>query len=167
MSMASQFSDMMLSSIFCDIVLFLLSSLVTGPSLMSISSLALELWQFSFIRDWPEIRIGNTPSDFCPISGDWNKLGIPNLARMSLIKCYWMLQNARVTAFTASEGKPIVVGKITPFPPPNLGLKKELYHGPSIQTLIISPWTQHILFLFKLFFHHYTDHWIFHYYYSL
>ena len=30
--------------------LFLLSSLVTGPSLMSISSLVLELWQFYFIR---------------------------------------------------------------------------------------------------------------------
>ena len=41
---------------FFDAVLFLLSSLVTGPSFMSISSLVLELWQFSFIRDWPEIR---------------------------------------------------------------------------------------------------------------
>ena len=46
---------------FFDVVLFLLLSLVTGPSF--ISSLVLELWQFSFIRDWltrnPEI--GNTP----------------------------------------------------------------------------------------------------------
>ena len=86
------------------VVLFLLSSLVTGPSFMSISSLVLELWQFSFIRDWPEIRKSEIPpSEFCPISGDWGKLGIPNLARMSLIKYYWMLQNARVTAFTISE----------------------------------------------------------------
>ena len=33
-------------------------------------------------------EIGNTPSEFCPISGDWDELGIPNLARMSLMKCY-------------------------------------------------------------------------------
>ena len=36
---------------FFDVVLFLLSSLVTGPNFMSTSSLVLELWQFSFIRD--------------------------------------------------------------------------------------------------------------------
>ena len=92
------------STIFFEVALFLLSILVTGPSFMSISSLILELWQFSFIRDWPEIRKSEIPpSEFCPISGDWGELGIPNLARMSLIKCYWMLQNARVTAFTVSE----------------------------------------------------------------
>ena len=46
----------------------------------------LELWQISFIRDWPEIwKSEIPPSDFCLISGDWSKLGIPNLARMSLI----------------------------------------------------------------------------------
>ena len=28
------------------------------------------------------------PSEFRPISGDWDELGIPNLARMSLIKFY-------------------------------------------------------------------------------
>ena len=43
------------SSNFLDI-LYLLSSLVTGPSFMSISSLVLELLQFSLIRDWSEIR---------------------------------------------------------------------------------------------------------------
>ena len=104
MAMTSQFSDMTSSSIFFDVVLFLLSSLVTGPSFMSISSLVLELWQFSFIRDWPEIwKSEIPPSEFCPISGDWGKLEIPNLARMFLMKCYWMLKNARVTAFTVSE----------------------------------------------------------------
>ena len=104
MTMTSQFSDMTSSSNFFDVVLFLLSSLVTGPSFMSISSLVLELWQFSFIRDWPEIRKSEIPSsEFCPISGDWGKLWIPNLARMSLIECYWMLQNSRVTAFTVLE----------------------------------------------------------------
>ena len=84
--------------------LFLLSSLVTGPSFLSISSLVLELWQFSFIRDWQEIRKSEIPpSGFCPISGDWGELWIPNLARMSLIECYWMLQNSRVTTFTVFE----------------------------------------------------------------
>ena len=44
------------SSNFFDVILFLLSSLVIDLGFMPISSLVLELWQFSFIRDWPEIR---------------------------------------------------------------------------------------------------------------
>ena len=89
---------------FFDVVLFLLSGLVTGPSFMSISSLVLELWQFSFIRDWPEIRKSEIPpSEFCPISGDWDELWLPNLAQMPLIGFYWMLQNSRVAAFTVFE----------------------------------------------------------------
>ena len=104
MTMTSQFSDMTSTSNFFDVVLFLLSSLVTGPSLMSISSLVLELWQVSFIRDWPEIRKSEMPtSEFFPISEDWGKLWIPNLAAMSVIKCYWMLQNFRVTVFAVFE----------------------------------------------------------------
>ena len=43
------------------------------------------------------------PSEFCLIFGDWGKLGVPESTRMFLIKCYRMLQNARVTVFTASE----------------------------------------------------------------
>ena len=31
-------------------------------------------------------EIGNTPSEFCPISGDQGELWIPILARMSLIE---------------------------------------------------------------------------------
>ena len=89
---------------FFDVVLFLLWILVIGPSFMSISSLVLEFWQFYFIRDWPEIwKSEIPPSEFWPIFGDWGKLWIPNLARMSLIKSYWMLQDARVSAFTVSE----------------------------------------------------------------
>ena len=89
---------------FFDNVLFLLSSLVTGPSVMSISSLVLDLWQFSFIRDWPEVRkLELTPLEFCPIYGDWGELGISNLPHMCLMKCYWILQNARVTTFIVSE----------------------------------------------------------------
>ena len=104
MSMMLKFYDMTSLSILFDIILFLLSSLVTGPSVMLISSLVLKLWQFLFIKDWPEIQKSEIPlSEFCPISGDWDEWGIPNLARTFLIKCYWMLQNARVTACTISE----------------------------------------------------------------
>ena len=89
---------------FFDVLLFVLSRLVTGPSFMSISSLVLELWQYYFIRDWPEIwKLEIPPSEFCPISGDWTELWIPHLSRMSLIECYWILQNSRVTAFTIFE----------------------------------------------------------------
>ena len=102
--MTSQFSDMMSSPDFVDVFLLLLSSLVTGPNFMSISSLVLELWQFSFIRDWPKIPKSEIHlSVFCPISGDWNELWILNLAGMSPLECYWMLQNSSVIAFTVFE----------------------------------------------------------------
>ena len=39
---------------FFDDVVFLLSSLFTVPSYLSVQLLVLELWQFSFVRDWPE-----------------------------------------------------------------------------------------------------------------
>ena len=99
MAITSQFSEMTWSANFFDVVLFLLSSLVTGQ----VSSLVLELWQFPFIRDWPEIRkLKILPSKFYPISRHWGELGIPKLVRTSL-KCYWILKNARVTDFTVSE----------------------------------------------------------------
>ena len=102
--MTSQFSDMMSSPDFVDVFLLLLSSLVTGPNFMSISSLVLELWQFSFIRDWPKIPKSEIHlSVFYTISGDWNELWILNLAGMSPLECYWMLQNSSVIAFTVFE----------------------------------------------------------------
>ena len=101
LTMMLQFSDMTSTSTFFDVILFLLWSLATGPRFMSISSLVLELWQFSFIRDWPEIwKPEVPPSESFPVSGDWGELWIPNLAQMSLIECYWMLQNSRATVFT-------------------------------------------------------------------
>ena len=102
---------------FFDVFLCLLSSLVAGSSFMSISSLVLELWLFSFIRDWPENRKSEIPlSEFCQISGDWEESCIPNLARMPLIECYWMLQNSRVTAYAVFElsRENQLGGKITP-----------------------------------------------------
>ena len=92
---------------FFDIVLFLLPSLVTGPS-FHVSFRVSWFWCFnSFILygidknqiDWIKCLL----SEFCPISGDWDKSGIPNLEQMSLRKCSYMLQNARVTSFTVSE----------------------------------------------------------------
>ena len=103
MTMMSQFGDMKSSSKFYWRVLFLLSSLVTALNFMRKSASVLELWQ-CFLRNWPEIRKSEiAPSEFCPIFGDWDKLRIPNLARMFLMKCYYMLQNVRVPAFTVSE----------------------------------------------------------------
>ena len=72
--------------VFFDVVLFLLPSLVTGPSFMSISLLVLEFGQFSFTRDGPKNR--KYPSEVCSISGNWGELEIPNLAQMFLMKCY-------------------------------------------------------------------------------
>ena len=89
-----------LQFVFFNVTLFLLSSLVTGLSFMAISSLVLELWEFSFIRDWPETRKLEIPSsEFCPISGDWDELGIPNLVR---IKC----QGYSFYRFRVIKGKP-------------------------------------------------------------
>ena len=109
MTMTSQFADMASSSSFFEVAMFFLYSLITGPSSMSVSSLVLELWQFSFIRDWSEIRKPDiTPSDFCPVSGDKGDLGIPNLARMSRMKCYRMLKNVSYSfyRFWVIKGKP-------------------------------------------------------------
>ena len=92
MTMTSKFADMTSSSIFFDDLLFLLLTLVTGSIFMSISSLVLELWQFSFLTDWPYIRkLELTPSEFCPTTGDWGKLKIPNLVSIfqwNITECY-------------------------------------------------------------------------------
>ena len=97
-------NDMTSLSNFFEVVLFLLSTLVTGPSFMSILSLVLKLWQFSFIKVWPEIRKSEIPSsEFCPISWDWGELGIRMRAQMALMKYYWMLQSAKVTAFAVRK----------------------------------------------------------------
>ena len=101
-----------------------LANFVTAPSFMLISSLVLELWQFSFIRKWPEILKPEIhPSAFRPISGEWRKLGISNLTQMSLIRCYWMFQNSWVTPFTVSELiREKQQWKILSTPSPRLGL---------------------------------------------
>ena len=102
MTVTPQFAGMVSPPKILNVVLFLLSSLVTGPSFMSTSSLVLELWPFTFRRNWLEIQKSEIPpSEFCQISADWGELRIPNY--MSLMKFYSMLKIVRVTAFKVSE----------------------------------------------------------------
>ena len=75
----------------------------------------------------PVIEI--TRFEFCPKLVDWGKLGVPNLAGISLIKCYSMLKNARVIAFTIFEllienqqGVKLLAPTHTYTHPPRLGL---------------------------------------------
>ena len=71
-------------------------------------------------------EIGIPTSEFFPITREWGKLWIPHLARMSLIECYWMLQNSRVTAFTVFEllrENQLGGGGNNPTSPPRLRLK--------------------------------------------
>ena len=118
--MTSQFSYITSSSSFFEVVLFLLSSLVTGPSIMSISWLALELWQFPFIRDWAEIRKSEIPpSEFCKISS-YTIFGknVPNKMLLNAAKyhgynfyCFWVIKGK-----PTGEGD----GKVKlPFPNPH------------------------------------------------
>ena len=61
MTMTSKFADMTSSSNCFDIFMFFLSSLVTGPSFMSISSLVLELWLIFYKGLDRNPEIGNAP----------------------------------------------------------------------------------------------------------
>ena len=101
MTMTSQFAHTTAPPNFFNVVLFLLSSLVTGPNFMSIPSLVLELWQFFFLRVLTRnLEIWKTPVwvlPNIPKSGALDELWILNLARILLMKFYWMLQNVRVT----------------------------------------------------------------------
>ena len=68
----------------------------------------------------PDIINTVPSSEFCPISGDWDKLQTPSFAWISPMKTYWMLQNARITDFTMSdisrENWQEVEGKMTSLP---------------------------------------------------
>ena len=102
--MKSQFSNMpsSLNSFWrCCVSLFKFSY---SPKFKSVALLVLELFKLLFIKDWPEIKkLEILPPKYCSLSADRSKLGIPNLARMSLMKSYQMLQNDSVTAFNFCE----------------------------------------------------------------
>ena len=105
--MTLQLSDMKSSSNVFKVAVFLLSCLVTSkfPVNIKTGSGVIKIFVYKVLTRNPET--GNSPvslpSDFSAISGDCGKLGTPNLAKMYLIKCYSMLQNARITTFTVSE----------------------------------------------------------------
>ena len=69
-------------------------NIITGSGVMTISF-------YKWLTRNLEIR--NAPVWVLRNIYSWGKLEIPNLAWTSLIKCYWMLQNARVATFTVSE----------------------------------------------------------------
>ena len=78
--------------------------LVTGLNFMSISSVVLELWQFSFLRNWPEIqKLEILPSEIWSIFENWGELRIQNFVQMFLMKFYWMLQSVGLTTFIFSK----------------------------------------------------------------
>ena len=94
---------------FFDVVLFPLSSLVTGSSFMSISSLVLELWHFSFMTRNP--KIGNT--SVCVLPNIWGVVQLrntkfgPNVSNKKLQndndpKCHY-----NIYRFWVIKGKPI------------------------------------------------------------
>ena len=103
MTMTSQFSNMTSASFFwrCFVSLVKFSywskfhvNIITGSGVMTISF-------YKWLTRNLEIR--NAPVWVLRNIYSWGKLEIPNLAWTSLIKCYWMLQNARVATFTVSE----------------------------------------------------------------
>ena len=118
MTMMSQFVDKTLLSIFfwrCFVSFVKFSywskfhvDIITGSGVMTIYFYKGLTWN-------PEIEI--LPSEFCPISGDWAKLGILNLAWMSLnaAKC----QGHNIYRFWVIKGKP--TGGVKS-PLPRLGL---------------------------------------------
>ena len=104
-----------LSNIF-DVTVFFFSSIVTGPSFMSISLLVLELRQFLFVRDWPEFQKSETPTfEFCPTSEIGAREGYQTWHDVTAFT---------VAAFAVSELlRENQQGGGVKIPPPRLGLK--------------------------------------------
>ena len=63
--MKSQFHNMTSQSTLFDVAVFFFSNLITGLRFMSVSWLVLELWQFSFLKHWPEIRKSEISPSAC------------------------------------------------------------------------------------------------------
>ena len=95
-------------NIFCKVAVNKNTSFIdyaSGIRLLDCSKWAKSIWCHNFLI-WRHRHIFLTRFCFSSqvsISGDWDELRISSLARMSLIKCYWMLQNVRITAFTTLE----------------------------------------------------------------
>ena len=99
MTITPRIADTTLSSIFFDVDVFLLSSLVIQPSFMSISLLVLELLQF-FIRDFCR----NMKIEIIPVwdlSSVWRLCEVRDMNVSN--KMYLMLQNTRFAGCNVSE----------------------------------------------------------------
>ena len=88
--MTSQFAEMMSSSIliFVDVVLCLVKFSLWSKFNVSIITVSVVMAIFFIGIDQKSGNRKQPPSEFCQKSGNWNELGLPDLARMSLIKCY-------------------------------------------------------------------------------
>ena len=123
-------------------------NIITGSGIMTI------LFYKGLTRN-PEI--GNTPSGFCPISGDRGKLWIPNLARMFLVEYYWMLQGARgyrFYRFWVIKEKPTGGGCKITNPPPftnQIRIKTLLTNDLSTFPVKDNPWFYNFMFLIILY----------------
>ena len=125
MTMTSKFADMTSSSNCFDIFMFLLSSLVTGPSFMSISSLVLELWLIFYKGLDRNPEIGNAPVWVLPniwrLGGEKNtKFGtkFSNEMLLNAAKC----QGESFYRFSLIKGKP-TEGKGVKLPPTQIRVK--------------------------------------------
>ena len=114
--------------------LFLLLSLVTGPSFISISLLVLKLWQFYFMRNWPNLEIGDTPTWVLPNiwwlgQGRDTKFGtnVSNKMLRNSAKC----QGYSLYHFWVIKWKPTIGGgrvKLPPPPPTQIRVKTFLWN---------------------------------------
>ena len=98
--MTSQLSDMTLSSKFLWRCLFYLKFSCWSKFSVNIIT---DFWILTIFvyKELTQNRKSELPaSNSCQISGDWGELGISVLARMSRMKCYWMLQIDTVIFFS-------------------------------------------------------------------
>ena len=123
--MTSQFTNMTSSST------FFFCGIVTGRNFMSVSLLVLELWQFSFIRDWSGFRKSEIElSEFFPniwrlgrIRDSTFGMNVSNKMLLNAAKC----QAYSIYRFWVITGKPTGGGDYH-LSPPKLGVILNLSH---------------------------------------
>ena len=125
MAIMSQWINIKLLLIFCHFLVFLVK--FSYWSMFHFSSITccwvIRIFVYKGLTRKPEV--GNTSVwDFANIwrRGKW---WMPNLSRVFLMICYWILQNSRVAVITVSEllrEKP-AGGKLTSLPTPQIRVK--------------------------------------------
>ena len=129
--MTSQFANMTLSANYFDVVLFFLSSSVTGScqSLMSMSSLVLELWQFFYKGLIRNPEIGNTPVRILP--NIWRLGPVANTEFSTNVSNEMLLNATKFQSYIiyhlwVIKGK-VTVAKITRSPHIQIRVKKSRF----------------------------------------